>query len=371
MSIFRGSDRRSHLARAILAIMLACQNSALAVAATEPKPALAARVAVAPGESASMQRTRRATLSAARSWAYQLRISDLAPLARSNADLLVIDNGYAARHNGKLRFEASEITSLKAKPDGGRRPVLAYLSIGEAEQYRPYWQAGWCKRATAPSWMGAVNPNWPGNYPVRFWDPGWQQLILDPVDGYLAKIQTQGFDGVYLDRTDVYSEWPKERPTAERDMIAFLTRIATAARARDPHFLVVMQNAEELLIHSAVRRLVDGIGKEDLLHGIAFTEAPNDAGTIASALGYLRRARAAGIPVFAVEYIADPARIASARQRLAGYGFVATFAPRLLDRLDVGPSSAPPPAAAVQPLAQLQPPSAPNWGEGGPTCLLD
>ena len=314
---------------------------------------------------------RRSMLSAARSWGYQLRIRDLAPIAASNADVLVIDHGYAARRNGKIMFEPSDVAPLKLKPDGKRRTVLAYLSIGEAEQYRFYWQGEWCQRATAPLWVGAVNPNWPGNYPVRFWDPGWQQLILDPVNGYLAKIQAQGFDGIYLDRTDVYSEWLKERPAAERDMIAFLTRIADAARARDPRFLVVMQNAEELLVHSSVRRLIDGVAKEDLLHGVSFTEAPNDAETVSSALGYLRRARADKIPVFAVEYLSDPAKITAARQRLSGYGFIPTFAPRLLDNLDENP-----PAAVSIAAPATAPPIVPNtpnanWGEGGPTCLLD
>jgi cysteinyl-tRNA synthetase, unknown class len=315
---------------------------------------------------------RRAQLSAAKSWAYQLRIRDLATVAPSDADLLVIDHGLAAKRDGKLLFDRAEIERLKIRADGRRRTVLAYLSIGEAEQYRFYWQGAWCKRTTAPSWIGAVNPNWPGNYPVRFWDAGWQSLILDGPDSYLAKIQSQGFDGIYLDRTDVWSEWTKERPTAERDMIAFLTRIAATARAQDKNFLVVMQNAEELLTHRAVRRAIDGVAKEDLLYGVNFTEAANDAGSISSTLANLRRARADGLPVFAVEYLADPTLIASARDRLTRYGFIPTIAPRLLDSLT------PPDPSQQARLSAPAPSPAPttttprsDWSEGGPTCLVD
>ncbi len=314
---------------------------------------------------ASARRTR---LGAAKSWGYQLRITDLAPLYASDHDVLVIDHGLAARRDGKLLFDTAEIERLKIRADGRRRVVLSYLSIGEAEQYRFYWQGVWCNRKSAPAWIGVVNPNWPGNYPVRFWDPEWQNLILSGPDSYLAKIQSQGFDGLYLDRADVWSEWTQERPNAERDMIAFLGRIASAARTRDPGFLVVMQNAEELLAHRSVRSVLDGVAKEDLLHGINFTEAANDADTVAGALTYLKRARADGLAVFAVEYLADSILAEAARRRLSGYGFIPVFAPRLLDSLSV-PWSTPPASAAVTPAPSAV--SRSEWGEGGPTCLLD
>ena len=327
---------------------------------------------------------RRAVLGAARSWAYQLRINDVGPLTRDPADVLVIDHGYAAKRNGKIMFDATEVAKLKIKPDGRRRTVLAYMSIGEAEQYRFYWQGAWCRRQTAPRWIGAVNPSWPGNYPTRFWDPDWQKLILDPADGYLARIQSQGFDGVYLDRTDVYAEWLKERPGAEADMISFLDRIATAARGRNGQFLIVMQNAEELLVHRRVRLLLDGIAKEDLLFGLTFTEASNGAESVTNSLKDLKRARADRMPVFAVEYLADPVNISAARERLLGFGFVPYFAPRLLDKLmpqqpypQPIPNTLKPATAAIDPAPTSPVPPAPtatpgpSWAEGGPTCLLD
>ncbi len=329
---------------------------------------------IAPQDDDHARTARRTRLSTAKSWAYQLRIRDLATVAPSDADLLVIDHGLIAKRDGKLLFDRADIEHLKIRADGRRRIVLSYLSIGEAEQYRFYWQGAWCQRATAPAWIGAVNPNWPGNYPVRFWDPAWQALILDGPDSYLAKIQAQGFDGIYLDRTDVWSEWPKERPAAERDMISFLSRIATTARAQDKNFIVVMQNAEELLTHRTVRRAIDGVAKEDLLYGVNFTEAPNDAETVATALTLLRRARADGLPVFAVEYLADPQLIATAKDKLARYGFVSTIAPRLLDSLTPPDPNQPTrlaaPAPSPPPTSGSATPDA-NWGEGGPTCLVD
>jgi cysteinyl-tRNA synthetase, unknown class len=324
----------------------------------------------------SVGQARRARLAAVRTWGYQLRITSLEPLATSDTDLVVVDQGYAARHDGKLLFDNSEVATLRRRPDGKSRIVLAYLSIGEAEQYRGYWQAAWCKRATAPAWLGAVNPHWPGNYPVRFWNADWQRLILDPAKGSLAQLKSLGFDGVFLDRADVYSEWAEENRHAEADMIAFLNRIATVARANDPNFLVVMQNAEELLTHAPVRKLLDGVAKEDLLNGIDFKEDSNPPEEIKASLEFLRQATADGIPVLAVEYLSKSDKIDASRQRLVALGFVPTFAPRLLDELPEVLRGRPNPSG--QPMPLVAPPArdpslspVPEWAEGGPTCLVD
>ena len=136
-----------------------------------------------------------------------------------------------------------------------------------------------------------------------------------------------------------------------------------------------MQNAEELLAHRNVRQLLDGIAKEDLLHGVTFTEAPNDRETVANSLKDLNRAKGDRIPVFAVEYLSDPTKVAVARERLVGFGFVPLFAPRLLDRLLPQPGDepnvpAPAPATTKVPGQQARG-GAPGWAEGGPTCLRD
>ncbi len=386
------ADSWSRFGNAGVRLLVLLSLAVLALSSLAGQPAHAAsRPKTERGAEADSQ-SRRARLSASRAWAYQLRIHDLAPLVASAADLLVVDHGYAARHDGKIMFEPAEVAKLKRKPDGSRRLVIAYMSIGEVEQYRFYWQGSWCSRATAPPWIGAVNPNWPGNYPARFWHPDWQKLILDPAGGYLSHIQTQGFDGIYLDRTDVYGEWSQERPSAEADMIAFLSEIGAVARKRDPAFLIVMQNAEELLVHKAVRRLLDGVAKEDLLHGLQFTEAANDAAAVDSAVTDLKRAQADGLPVFAVEYLSDPIKITAARDRLLHFGFVPYFAPRLLDKLMLQPGDQSPlptgsaapaetmaraqasaPSPTTPPTASLPAVSLPaaSWAEGAPTCLRD
>jgi cysteinyl-tRNA synthetase len=96
------------------------------------------------------------------------------------------------------RFTPNHITALKTKPDQKRRRVIAYMSIGEAESYRFYWQPGWT--VGNPGFLEEENSDWPGNYKVRYWDAEWQKIIFE----YLTRIVQAGFDGVYLDIVDAY-----------------------------------------------------------------------------------------------------------------------------------------------------------------------
>jgi cysteinyl-tRNA synthetase len=145
------------------------------------------------------------TLSEARNFLYLLnpgaygnKTAFLQALQGTDYDLVIIDLFY----DGIEQLTAAEVQSLKTKANGGTRLVIAYMSIGEAEDYRYYWRSEWA--SDPPSWLAAENPNWPGNYKVRYWDVGWQQLIYGNEDSYLRRIIDAGFDGVYLDIIDAY-----------------------------------------------------------------------------------------------------------------------------------------------------------------------
>ena len=104
-------------------------------------------------------------------------------------------------HDG-IEFISSEINQLKSKANGGRRLVIAYMSIGEAEDYRYYWQNDW--NNNEPAWMDKENPNWEGNFKVKYWYEDWQNVIYGSENSYLDKILDVGFDGVYLDIIDAF-----------------------------------------------------------------------------------------------------------------------------------------------------------------------
>jgi len=124
---------------------------------------------------------------------YKTKEEFLNAIRATDYDIVIIDLFY-----GSEQLTPSEVASLKRKANGGSRLVIAYMSIGEAEDYRYYWKPEW--KTKPPSWLAEENPNWPGNYKVRYWDKDWQNIIY----GYLTKILNAGFDGVYLDIIDAF-----------------------------------------------------------------------------------------------------------------------------------------------------------------------
>jgi cysteinyl-tRNA synthetase len=246
--------------------------------------------------------------------------------------------------------------------------VLAYLSIGEAESYRFYWRAAWLSGA-APAWLGRVDPDWPGNYKVRFWDVGWRNDVLRP---YLDRVLRQGFDGVYLDIIDAFTYWAapasygpggetfqtgdprgSEAESARR-MIRLVAWIADYGRrhsAAGRRFLVFPQNGEDILRYDRegrYLRAISGIGVEDLFYD---ETRPQPEAEIAYRMSFLRRVRARGKAVFCVDYVdagnpGDPAnasRIADfvARCEAEGFDFYAARRDRELDRINVIPGVQP------------------------------
>jgi len=119
-------------------------------------------------------------------------------VGKTNYDLLIIDLFYTINEP----LTPQDLESLKTKANQGKRLVICYMSIGEAENYRYYWQPGW--EFGSPEWLDEPNPDWPGNYKVRYWDPAWQAIIYGNDNSYLKKIIDAGFDGIYLDIVDAF-----------------------------------------------------------------------------------------------------------------------------------------------------------------------
>jgi cysteinyl-tRNA synthetase, unknown class len=129
---------------------------------------------------------------------YLTKADFISAVTATNYDLLIMDLFF----NDGTSFTSDEVAQLKNKANGGKRLVISYMSIGEAENYRYYWQSAW--NSDKPSWMDDENPNWPGNYKVWYWEKEWQGIIYGSDSSYLKKILNAGFDGVYLDIIDAF-----------------------------------------------------------------------------------------------------------------------------------------------------------------------
>jgi cysteinyl-tRNA synthetase len=360
------SSRQSHSARGararirsvVVAALLALGTAIPAIAATgeptlleAPKPAIrpkpqAVRPSPVPVSAtritpATAQKNRIARINLAKSWGYQLSGLSIDEAARSPYDLLVVDatTGLAAGRP----FLAEEVARLKRKPDGTRRLVVSYVSVGEAEDYRPDYFTSEYMTEDAPDWLMQENRQWKGNRIIRFCSEGWQKTILGDENGRnvynsidpspLYRLLDLGFDGIYLDRVDVYAEVEKDCPNAESKMVDFISRLGAHARKGDPNFLVILQNAEELVRHPRMMDAIDAIAKEDLFYGADHSQRANDAGSVRDALGHLKAVKASGRPVFVVDYLKDAGKRADAKRRIQEQGFIPYIAPRDLGAL--------------------------------------
>lgn len=273
-------------------------------------------------------------LRSAKSWGYQLQDVDPDAIAAAPYDMLVVDYS----RDGSDALTAQDVAKLKVKPDGSRRIVLSYLSIGEAETYRYYWKWywGWFFGWLAPSWLDKQNTEWRGNYGVRYWQPDWQKIIFSGDNSYLERIIKAGFDGVYLDKIDEFETLAAQNPNARADMVAFVKALAERGRTLKPGFFIVPQNGEGLLTEAAYRAAIDGLGKEDLLFGETKETQRNSAESIRENVARLKLLTAERKPVFVVEYLDAPQEIERARKQLEGYGFIPYFSDRALDGMRIG-----------------------------------
>lgn len=280
-------------------------------------------------------------LTQAKTWGYQLQQFRAARVP-TEIDMLVVDYTHAGAPSSAV--SRADVDRLRIRPDGSPRIVLCYLSIGEAENYRPYWRRRWS--TAPPAWLGPENEAWKGNFPVRYWDPDWQSIIVGPnrnppalwdrilaaifapPQPYIDQIIDAGFDGIYLDRVDAYEKPLDRRPTAKSEMIAFVETISSYAKARRPGFLVVPQNGESLLADPRYRRSIDGVAKEDLLYGLSGDGVKNSAADVKYSAAHLNRLKAEGRPVFVVEYLANETDRVSAAEELRKLGYVAVFTER-------------------------------------------
>lgn len=290
-------------------------------------PVVAVFVALSPALARASDRAR---IRDVRTWAYQLQRVDLEKLASTDRDLFVID------HAGESEvWQPADVERLRAGA-GRRRLVLAYLSVGEAESYRAYWRKEWAKKP--PRWLGRVNPHWRENYPVQFWDPEWQAILLGE-GGYVDSILAQGFDGLYLDRLDCFEVWgpdgkgDKGRASGERAMVALVAAIAHRARvvANRPGFLLIGQNAPALARHADYLDAIDAIALEDVF---TYYGRRRPRQVVKALFDAISPARSRALPILAVDYL--PRRRDRARFEVEArkHGLVPFAAPsRWLDKL--------------------------------------
>lgn len=291
---------------------------------------------------------------------------DVATIAAIDAGLVVVD--YARDGTAAGAFSPGEVDAMQGS-GADRKIVLAYISIGESEDFRFYWDDGWTKggsgggalRTDAPDWLGPVNPDWPESRKIRYWDPEWQDIAFQ----WIETIAAQGFDGAYLDIVDAYYFWahevrgrdtlpgdPKTGSEAAARMIDFIVELAAHARAINPDFVLVQQNAPFLLGDlvydtggkpkddpariAALHDAIAGIAVEDLYLRGGRDENNAFRPDKASIAEILDSYAAAGEFVLTIDYATRPGLVEKVIARAEDDGFLPYVAPdRGLDRIAI------------------------------------
>lgn len=295
-----------------------------------------------------------------RLWAYQIQNQELdgnlQKLAESHYDMLVVDDTRSIAGLTSYDMKAF-VTLLHSSLGSSGQPklVLAYMDIGEAENYRWYWQSGWA--VGNPDWIVAIDPDgWAGNYPIKFWRPAWRNILFGSASSYLDMVLADGFDGIYLDWVEAATFQPvAQAASAEKldpraEMINLVSQLAAYARAQKPGFLVIPQNALDLAQpnDSVTRQYVStisGIGQESIWFDGTSQEVQGDipSNYTDEALSDIQVFQSAGKPVFTIDYAQQPEHVAYAYQQAALHGFIEYVTLRQLDQL----SATPPPTYPV------------------------
>ena len=284
------------------------------------------------------------SLMGIKSWAYQLQNIDVSQIADNETfDLIVMDYSNDGSDDGK--FTSEDLSQIK---NSGKK-AISYISIGEAESYRFYWKQNWdadhdgSPDPGAPAWLGEENPEWEGNYKVRFWHTEWQNIIFS----YIDAIYAQGFDGIYMDIIDAYYYWMEESPEeshADSLMIQFLLNIRTHADGLSSNdFYLIPQNGEYIIeemnvsesLKTAYFESIDGIGIEDLFF-IGEEDENNYFNPDVDRIKLLEKFLENGKQIFSVEYLTDTDLIQQYVTSAEQNNFVPYATTRALDTLHDG-----------------------------------
>jgi cysteinyl-tRNA synthetase len=306
-------------------------------------------------------------------WLYLIDV-DLEPetvdrIAASAHDMVVLD--FIPSEENNTDYPMAEVV---AEFHNASHPKLAiaYIDTGQAETYRTYWQPGW--GIGNPEWIVGADPDgWEGNFPVAYWYDEWREIWLGR-DGYLQAILDAGFDGVYLDWVEAYSDEnvmaiaDQDGVDPRQEMIWWVEDIANFTRVQRPDFIVIAQNAAELAEDDHYLEVIDAIAQEQVwFDGGADNDPPGDCplprteaevdteayrqslsppcrkqydeypdSTLHVSsdeyLGYLTLARDKGEIIFTVDYALQPENVTWVYETSRALGFVPFVGNRALDR---------------------------------------
>jgi cysteinyl-tRNA synthetase len=219
------------------------------------------------------------------------------------------------------------IKKSKGYDGTSRKLVIAYINIGEAEDWLSYWKWDNKNNSDWPKYIIGDDPDgWKGDYPVAYWDKDWKNIVLYGSKEYqgfdynslIEECIKDGFDGIYMDWVQGYDESvviqraKRDKVNPKKEMVDFLGEIRKYTKQKDKDFLIIQQNACEIYEgYPEVFEYVDAIAQEAIWYdGTSFDEwedkngadIKNDQFLTKEYIKYLTKYKEMGKVVLNVEY---------------------------------------------------------------------
>ena len=256
------------------------------------------------------------TISPVLPFVVQIQGVDYTSLSTENFMLGIVDPDDS-------RLTPDQIASLNEAD----KTVIAYESVGEAQSFRSYWQSSWT--TDPPSWVIGADTAWPGDYFVKYWDPAWQQIVIDRA----VADANAGYDGVEMDVVDRYNvaqvaEAAGGVDQARAYMVDLIGKISAATKAANPDFKIIANGAKDLLVvdpndpasasNDAYLAVIDG----QMIESTFYNPDGSVPSSSATDQAYLRHAVDAGKTVLSIDYPADATQQADYLAQAIAAGYV-------------------------------------------------
>lgn len=188
-------------------------------------------------------------------------------------------------------FTKEQIADLKK--DG--KTVYGYLNIGAIENYRSYYNR-------FQSITLDVYENWPDERWIDVSNENWQKFVVDEIGKTYVEM---GFDGLFLDNTDVYYQYPKEE---------IYQGLCAILRGLKKYDITLMINGGDTFVLRCIEEqiaseLFDAVNQETVFTSINFedeTYGMQNGEETVYFKEYLEIAKECGLSVYLLEYGASP-----------------------------------------------------------------
>ncbi len=317
-------------------------NESLVLAPITPLTVTTAITIYLPLVISSNEAVTKMQLSNIKYWAYNIQNVDTPQqreqLVGTHFDLYVLET--VTTEKGQADFEMSQLVQDIRQYNIQTRNIdpiiLAYVDVGQAEDWRWYWQDEW--EIGNPEWIVGGDPNgWVGNYPVAYWHSVWESIAIYGYQGqsHVQATLAADFDGIYMDWVEAFSDDnvvakvkadfgltddAQARQKAAELMFDFIEKMGAQAQITNSDYLIVAQNASDLYDFNPLRykELMDGIaleaiwydgdgGFDDWADSQGYNVLTNDLypGWTEAVLEDLVDIRNNNIPIFCAEYAQD------------------------------------------------------------------